>query len=248
MSIFELDSMSNTQRELFKNAVLKLHTQSESRNCSDTLDYSDFQTVTARYALVWLPALDASMKYYLRNDGPSLNGVKQIVAVLVNADYSFGDANGASASKLPAEQQFAWIDCSNHMAWRYGVTRAPEMDAFAAVTHFTAQMLEAYFVYDENQKKLAIDAEKAVMAAKSREDERLKKAAAEEQAEQALKHSLEIKLASGGFKKGVSVKTSKGSGKIAWTGITKYRGKWDARIGVRIAGNMQFFALNEVTK
>lgn len=244
MSIVEFDAMLNEKREFFKNAVVKMVTQKESRNLSDTLDYSDFHTVQAKYALVWLPALGTAGRYYLH--AQNIEGLQTKVATILDANSGMGKAY-ETALNLPAEYQFAWVDCTNQLSWRTAISRDAEIDAFSAVVPFTLQLIEAYIAYCEyvDVKHAELIAEKQARLARIAEQEQ--KQHAEALADQNLKHMLEIEFTRRGCKKGVSVNTPRGAAKISWTGVQKYRGKWNARVGVRFNGQMEFFGLDQVS-
>lgn len=91
--------------------VLEVVETVERRNMSDTLDYTDFRDVNCVRALVWLGERGHRPMNYGR--------------AYVNDLVEFGK----EVVDLLPHEQFAWIDCSNHFAWRGADFLVPTVDS-----------------------------------------------------------------------------------------------------------------------
>ncbi len=91
MPIIQTKQSTGEETYLHVGCVIEIKNFEAIRNMSDTLDYSDYQTVACVEALV-----------YLGREG-------------VDYDYVLG-TNRQFERKV--EERFKWIDVSNHFAWR----------------------------------------------------------------------------------------------------------------------------------
>ena len=215
-------------REEYVGRVLEVRRYREVRNMSDTLDYSDHQTVDCCDALVWL-GTRAPKPYGSRYDElhPSSYGE--------DVDLEF-------------HQQFAWVNCSNHFVWRGEDKREPEVDA---VVGKSEPLMFANHLAWQAWKKVQAEAaaKRAAEELKLRQAEEAKVAArkakrqATDDAKKAAAEALLAKVPA----KGSRVTVGDFAGKVAWTGVSKYYGKWGARVGVKNAkGEMAWFSADEV--
>jgi hypothetical protein len=94
---YKFDALTKSE---YVGHVLEVKTTRETRNMSDTLDYSDYRTVDCISALVWLGEVGHP------------HGNEYI-----------------EARPLEFWEQFTWIDCSNHFADRSSCIFLPEVDA-----------------------------------------------------------------------------------------------------------------------
>ena len=213
-------STPNYTKEHFARRVLRVEEGPEYRNCSDTMDYSDWQTVRATWALVWLGTHGVPPREF--NSKP--------------VSYP-SHASWEGARDLEAHEQFAWVDCSNVFSWRYGYTLTAEVDTNPSDD---PAVWEALSVWEKHQAE--IRAEKlrkseevrlAREAAEAKEAEkkaaREAKKAAREVAQKAEAENLLRRVP----QKGSKVTVQGVSGTIAWMGVTKHYGKFNARVGVR---------------
>lgn len=119
-----------------------------TRNMSDTLDYSDFQTVNCVTAVVYMGrVLTQDAVDYPGYDYAWFNGKKHLV----------GD-------KLELADRFTEVDCSNHFAWR----NSSQSTAF--VDDMTAEMAEDYAAYrwmleQQEAERQAVQARRAAQDA-----------------------------------------------------------------------------------
>jgi hypothetical protein len=221
----------------FVGQVLKVEKVTETRNWSDTLDYSDHRSTECTYALVWLGT---------RNVPPSQ------VRVAGGRTTAFFDALKWDADKvrdLEVHEQFAWIDCTNLFSDRNGYSLEPHVDTFdMQLLYGGPEMIDGVVAWEAYHKaRLEQLAEEARIAVATRQAlidaEKAKKAAAQAKRDaklQAAKSAAEALLARIPAK-GTTVTVDGFTGKVFWVGISKYYGKWNARAGVKdTKGNVQW--------
>ena len=96
---------------LFADRVVRIEQLVETRNWSDTLDYTDMRSVTATYALVWLGTHGVPPR--------SWDGRPMTYAVPASWD---------KPRDLEFHEQFAWVDCTNMFVDRNGYALKAEVD------------------------------------------------------------------------------------------------------------------------
>lgn len=221
--------------------VVAVETITETRNWSDTMDYSDFRTTTCTYALVWMGTRGVPAEYrggrdlvwYFENDVP---------------EYRKDDVRDL----LPHEQ-FGWVDCTNLFSDRNGFSLDCAVDGLdMQLLWGGVEMLDAYAAYKAHlvarkeleareAERVAEEARKGAAARKAKAD----KKAAKEAAAKSESEKLLAKVPA----KGTKVTVGGFSGKVFWVGVTKYRSKWQARFGVKDSkGNVQWFDHTQVGK
>ena len=223
------------EERLFEGRVLRIEKRDEYRNVSDTLDYSDWQTVEAVWALVWLGTHGVAPRI--------TNHERVVTAVEV---YSW---DTDKVRELTIGEQYAWIDCSNVFGDRNLYTVHPEVDSFdMQLLHGGPAMVEGLPAWEafhkarlarlaEEARKVAAERAAIEAAAKAKADaarakREAKAAIAKAAAEAQLVHCP---------KKGATVTVAGFTGKVFWTGVSKYYGKWNARVGVKDAkGTVQW--------
>ena len=213
-------------RTSYAGRVLKVKRVNETRNTSDTLDYSDYRTVESTYALVWLGTYNVPA--YSR--GEEVDGL----SAPLREDREGNTWNPARA--LEFNEQFAWVDCTTLCPWRDQDDHIAEVDA--VMGHGDPMMWANFIAWEAYQKALVAKAAKAAeearkakeAAAAKKQKQAEAKAAKEAAAENAAKAMLAHIPA-----KGTTVTVDGFTGKIFWTGATKYYGKWNARAGVKNA-------------
>lgn len=94
--------------------VVAVRTGNRTRNCSDTLDYTDYQTVECTEALAYM--------------GRTWNG----------------HGGFAPTQERPVELRFEWIDCTNLFAWRGADHRSAQVDPRETWVPGMAEDLAAY--------------------------------------------------------------------------------------------------------
>lgn len=222
------DNKTNLQDSeiLFEGKVLKIETTLEERNWSDTLDYSDYRTTTCTWALVWLGDHGVLPSRY--HGIATARPMTQLEA----ADWMV-------RQPLAAAEQFAWIDCTNLFSDRYGYSLHATTDENWKQAAFGGPVMwENYLLWQAAQEQLKVDAHKAT-------DERLiaeaklkaaadAKAAAKTAKDAALKSVAEALLTRIPAK-GTTVTINGFTGKIFWTGVSKYHNAWNANAGVKDA-------------
>ena len=204
---------------LFEGRVIEVTTRNEYRNMSDTLDYSDYRHVSSTYALVWL----------------GTHGIPPHVRDGVAYISHFGEARD-----LEFFEQFALIDVSNHFADRYPYYYA---DVVADVTQADGKqplLWANYFAWQAYLKaqaeaarqefeRLKAEREVAEAAASAKAAAKAAKRAAADAAGEAAAKQLLASVPP----KGTTVTVDGFTGRITWTGVKKFRNKWQARVGIR---------------
>ena len=219
---------SNKKMDMYVGRVLKVEHTVETRNWSDTLDYSDHRTTNCTYATVWvgtrgLPPTDARgfrLPLYLEDEAVP--------------EYYTGHVRD-----LEPHEQFRRVDCTNLFSDRSGRSLGPKEDSFDMQLLWGGpEMLENWKLYEAHlaAEKLKAEAEAAVrQAAREAEEakaaEKAAKKAAKDNAAKTEAESLLAKFPA----KGTTVTVDGFTGKLFWTGATKYRGKWAAKAGIKNA-------------
>lgn len=204
----------------FEGRVLKVVTVVETRNWSDTLDWSDYRSTLCTYALVWL-------------------GTHAVAAFAVHSRpcVNVEPAPWDVPRELGFHEQFAWVDCTNIFADLYGYTLSVTADAevpplaqanlIAWEAFMAAEAAAARKALEEAAAKAA--AKEAAAAAKAAA-RALKKGAALE----ATKVAADADLARLLPLKGKAVTLKSGvKGTLFWLGVKAYRNAYSCRIGVR---------------
>lgn len=222
------------EQRLFQGRVLRVVHGSEHRNVSDTLDYSDWQTVKTAWALVWLGTHGVP---------PSMTTGRPVTGDEV---YSW---ERDRIRELTIGEQYAWIDCSNVFADRNGFALYPEADTIdMQLLHGGPEMIEGLAAWEAFHKarceKLAEEHRKATEEREAREAaEKAKRdaAAAKRAAKAAVAKAEAEKLLARIPAKGTLVTVDGFTGKVFWMGVKSYYGKWNARAGVKNAkGDVQW--------
>ena len=185
--------------------VLEVFQTTETRNHSDTLDYTDRQATKCTYARVWLGKF----------------AVPRIWGVYTKEPRA-----------LEIGEQFVNIDCTGLFVWRGEDALVPTVDADPS----DAEMWEAHAAWQvwQAEQKAISDARAAVEKAAA-DAERAKKAAKEAAIQAKLEAARgEAAKALTAVAKGSKVRVGDKVGEVFWTGVTKYRGKVQPRVGVRI--------------
>lgn len=219
---------------LFQGRVLRVVHGSEYRNVSDTLDYSDWQTVKTVRALVWLGT----------HGLPPRITPGEVVASLEVYSWELDKVRD-----LNIGEQYAWIDCSNVFADRNDYSLHPEVDTFdMQLLHGGPQMIEGVAAWEAFHKarneqfleEARIEAEKRqaiVDAENAKQAARQAKRAAKVAVAKAEAEKLLARIPA----KGTVVTIDGFTGKVFWMGVKSYYGKWNARAGVKDArGNVQW--------
>ena len=227
----------STSEVYFQHRVLRIEKTTETRNWSDTLDYSDHRSTECTYALVWLGKRGVPPRVPFHANGRS---VAYIDAPKWDAD---------KIRDLEVHEQFAWVDCTNLFVDRNGYSLVPSVDPFdMQLLHGGPEMLDGLAVWEayhaariaraeaERMAKLA-EAAAQVAAEKAKKDARQAKRDAKIQAEKAVAEGQLARIPT----KGTTVTVDGFTGKVFWIGVSKYRGKWNARAGVKDPkGNVQW--------
>jgi hypothetical protein len=226
-----------TSEVYFQHRVLRIEKTTETRNWSDTLDYSDHRSTECTWALVWLGT---------RNVPPSPHHYAG-ERILAYIDALKWDAD--KVRDLEVHEQFAWVDCTNLFSDRNGYSLSATVDPFdMQLLHGGPEMLDGCAAWEAfhtarmariEAERAAKRAEQAAIAAaeKAKKDARQAKRDAKLQAEKAVAEGQLARIPA----KGTTVTVDGFTGKVFWIGVSKYRGKWNARAGVKdSAGNVQW--------
>jgi len=207
---------------LFADRVIRVKMESEIRNWSDTLDYTDMRSVTATYALVWL----------------GTHGVPPEARHGRPMTYST-PCSWHVPRDLEFHEQFAWIDCTNMFVDRNGYALKAEVDGDHGM--FGEPLMWANLIAWEAHHK-AVAEKRAEELRIEQEARRAEEAAyqakvaarkAKADAKDAVLKSEAEKLLARIPAKGTTVTVDGFTGKVFWVGVSKYRGKFNARAGVK---------------
>ena len=137
------------------------------------------------------------------------------------------------------EKQFVWLDCSNHFRWRGEDFREPVVDATLSNPACDPLMWAnkmAWESYERGQAERRLrEAEEEVARRKVKQAAYDAAAVVGKAKELAAKAAAEAQLATLP-KKGTQVKVlGQFTGKVFWMGAVKFRGKWQAKVGVKNA-------------
>jgi len=219
MPIIKQNNHDSSVKTLFAGRVLRVERCIESRNHSDTLDYSDWRTTECTYALVWL-------------------GTHGVVPTDLSTARPRVFAEPCSWDKvrdLEFYEQFAWVDCTNMYDYRNGYTLTPTVDAdveplamanLVAWEAYHKTVLEAIRRSAEAKEAARKEAARVeAAAAAARDAKRQAKVDASRPAAEALLAKVPPK--------GTTVTVDGVTGKVAWMGSKVFRGRWSARVGVK---------------
>ena len=220
MAIVKHDTHTKKTTTFFEGRVLEVKKYVECRNMSDTLDYTDRRDVECTDALVWLGT---------HGMPPFLWANRPLTRITAENTPSYGTQPRA----LEFYEQFAWVDCSNHFSWRGDPIKTPTVDADRMSGD--PLMWANYIAWKSHQ---AAETQRLAAEARARHEERLahqaaeaEKAAAREEKDLALKAGAEKLLTT--VVKGNTYTVDGFTGKAFWLGAKKYRGKWQARVGLK---------------
>ena len=203
---------------VFEGRVLKVEKVTETRNWSDTLDYTDNRSTECTYALVWL----------------GTHGVRP---------YAWGgrtttrvEHRHAPADDLEYWEQFAWVDCTNLFTWRGSPHLEPTVDAEMGTGD--PLMWVNYLAWQGHLKGLAEKAARDAEAERLKRAEEAKVEAAKKAARQAKsdaeKALVEAKMVHTP-EKGTECTVDGFTGKVFWKGVKLYRNKWRGTVGLKDA-------------
>jgi len=204
---------------LFVGRVVRTEVVTETRNWSDTMDCTDYRSAKCTYALVYLGR---------HGIAPSKTG---------RPTTGTSPIPGTPTRDLAVAERFAWVDCTNLFSWRGCPTLEPQVDTFDQQLLWGGpEMLEDLAAWDAHMETLkARAAEERAAAAEAAEAQRVAlvaKAAKKAAKEAQLKASAEALLSRIPVK-GTTVTVDGFTGKVFWVGVSKYRGAYNARAGVK---------------
>ena len=218
---------AGTER-FFVGRVVRIQQVTETRNWSDTLDYTDMRSTSCTYALVYLGTHGVAPR----------NHFGRLLA-------SHAPCSWDEPRDLDVGERFAWVDCTNLFSDRNGFYLTATVDSLGDQLLWGGpEMLDALTLWDAHAAQLAVEAEEKRAAAEAQRAA----AAAVEAAKAAKKAAKDAALRVEAEKllarippKGTTVTVDGFTGKVFWTGASKYYGKWTARAGVKNAkGTVQW--------
>lgn len=232
----------NKTETRFAGRVLKVNKFMAHRNMSDTLDYSDWRTVECCKAFVWLGTHAVPPNNYY--------GEPTTTIYAQDSTYTASLSSPCYVSReLKAEEQFAWIDCSNHFVWRGEDHLDPTVDEI-----LEEGAVAALPVWEAHQKVLA-EATAKKLAAEKAEQEEQNRIEAEKAAAMAAKKAAKLDASKAAADaefarlpaKGTIVTVGNFTGTLFWTGIKAYRGQYNCRVGVKDSkGNVEWANARDV--
>ncbi len=207
---------------LFEGRVVRIQQLTETRNWSDTLDYTDMRSVTATYALVWLGTRGVPPRSWPGRP-------------MTDATPSRFD----EPRTLEFHEQFAWIDCTNMFVDRNGYALKAEVDGEYGM--FGEPLMWANLIAWESHHKAVAEEKAEELRIKQEAHQAAKAAATAKNAVSKAKCDAKdaiLKASAEGMlaripAKGTEVTVDGFTGKVFWMGCSKYRGAWSARAGVK---------------
>ena len=232
MGIIKQSHQTFDKETLFFGRVSKVITTTEERNWSDTMDYSDYRTTSCTYAMIYLG--HHGVPGDITREGRIMTHMYVQTGMYPNT-YVPRD--------LKVHERFAWVDCTNLFSDRFGYSLKADEDAFGDVMlHCGAEIYDELTAFEAHHAavrdaRIAESARQEAIRKAAEEVEKAKKAArqAKRDAKEAeLKASAE-KLLARIPAKGTEVTVDGFTGKVFWTGVSKYYGTFTARAGVKDA-------------
>jgi hypothetical protein len=227
MPIIKTDYKTNAPELLLRGRVIRIEKTSETRNWSDTLDYTDHRSTECTWALVYLGTHGVAPRDW---HGRMIAHIK--------------DPSWETPRDLTVGERFAWLDCTNLFGDRHGYLLAAEVDTVGdlLIAGGKESIYDQLAAWDDFNSK---EAEKAAEQRRLEETRRqaeakanAEKAAIKRAKDEGLKAEAEKMLARIPAK-GTTVTVDGFTGQVFWTGATKYYGKWSARAGIKDArGNV----------
>jgi len=224
MAIVKQDYRTFEKETLYLGRVVRVETTTETRNWSDTLDYSDYRSTACTYALV-----------YLGHEGkkPRHHSVGHRAYVT--------DAPWYEVEALDISDRFAWINCTNLFADRNGYSLTAAADTMGDLLLYSgADVYDELAAWEAHHKAAAearlAELQQAEAARKAAEAAEQSKAAARQAKKQAKEDALKAeaeKLLARIPAKGTTVTIDGFTGKVFWLGVSKHYGKFNARAGVK---------------
>ena len=231
------DYTPGSTTKFFEGRVLRVVKTKETRNWSDTLDYTDHRTTDVTWALVYIgtygvPAKEASWTFR---------------RVTTSLEPTSSELQGAR--ELEIGERYGWVDCTNLFADRFGYVLEPSVDSFDMQLLIGGpEMIEGVAAWEEFHAARWAQQEREREAKATADRAKYEAVYAKQAARQAAldaKLKAEKAVAEGQLAripaKGTTVTVDGFTGKVFWIGVSKYRGKWNARAGVKdSAGNVQW--------
>ena len=107
----DFNGRNTTKETLYTGRVLRVEHTTESRNWSDTLDYSDHRSTKCTYALVYLGTEGKKPRHHWCGNRFYVN-----------------DTPWTEVESLGIGDRFAWVDCTNLFSDRCGYSLTPVAD------------------------------------------------------------------------------------------------------------------------
>jgi hypothetical protein len=204
--------------------VLRVEHRQESRNHSETADFSDWRTVMCTYAVVWLGERGIPGGHWWRPD---------------------------LERELDIHEQITRIDCTNLFGWMDSSTVSVEVDT--DIDPRAEVALLTWEAFEKARVEASRRAAEAEAARHAEEVKKAAAAKAAREAKKQAKLTAtavvaEVELAKVQPLKGKVVTLKSGfQGTLFWAGIKAYRGVNSARIGVRTSkGDVEWAAASDI--
>lgn len=204
MAIIKRSSLNDHRTH--EGRVIEIRRFRDHRNMSDTMDYSDWQTVDCCEALVWL-----------------------------GEENHPGGYEWHASRPLEFHEQFMWVDCSNHFADRCGYVSIPEVDVHPGNGEpiMWANLIAWRSHQVGLQKELVAKKEALHAERRARFNAELAKRHEREKKSEEEKAAAEQLLRIYAPAKGTSVTVDGVTGTVFWSGVKCYRNKWRSTVGVK---------------
>lgn len=250
ITLITRDYTNNTslKADAFVGRVLRVEHVSETRNWSDTMDYTDYRTTQCTYALVWLGTHNLVPSKSI--DRPMAHWGSLRLANEELPDYLKGDVR-----ELEYFEQFAWVDCTNLHGDRMAVRYVdPTTDAAPFISgdplmwaNFIAW--EAYMdsARRDRSAKVALLAVEAERARRAEEEKQAARQAKKEVKLAATRAQADAEYAAALPFKGKTVTVDGFTGTVFWMGVKAYRGTFNANAGIRnTKGEVQWIRCSQL--
>ena len=222
------------ESEVFVGRVLRVERTTETRNWSDTMDYTDYRTTECTYALVWLgthgiPPEHANTARPMAHWGS-----------LRLAHEALPDYLTDRVRDLEYFEQFAWVDCTNlhgdRMAHRL-VNPHTDSAPFIAGDPLMWANFIAWESHQKAESDRRLQAAQVALEAARKEKEAREAVAAARAAKREAKAAATKVTAEAAFvnlpANGTELTVKGFTGCLFWKKVTQFRGTWAARFGLK---------------
>ena len=244
----DYDNNIDLESEVFVGRVLRVEHTPETRNWSDTMDYTDYRTTNCTYALVWLGTHGIPPEH-INTDRPRAHW-----GSLRGAHEQLPDYLTDKVRELEYFEQFAWVDCTNLHGDRM-VSKLVNAQTDAATFVSGDPLMWANFIawksYQKAESDRRLNAAQVALEAARKEKEDREAVAAARAAKREAKAAATKVDAEAAFvnlpANGTELTVKGFTGRLFWKKVTQFRGTWAARFGLKnTKGDVAWFTSEDM--